>query len=128
MNGNQKMKLKFMELAKKMASFGEHRQHKVGSAISKKNRLVSLGFNKASTHPKSPHPWKFLHAEVSSLLKAGREELVDSTIYVYRETRSGMPALSRPCKYCMMALLEAGVKDVYYTIEEEPYFQYEEIA
>lgn len=117
-----------MDLAKKMSGFGEHRQHKVGSAIVNKNRVVSLGFNKDCTHPKSPHPWKSIHAEFNAILKANRNDLEDSIIYVYRETKNGSPALSRPCKYCMMAIKEAGIKGIFYSTETMPFFNYEEVA
>lgn len=38
-------------------------------------------------------------------------------IYLYRELRSGAPALCRPCRSCFHMLKDLGVKHVFYTTE-----------
>lgn len=62
------------------------------------------------------------HAEIAGLMKV-RWRCGDSLnwdkmeVYLYRETRKGTMALSRPCRSCLYALRDAGVKNIYYTTE-----------
>lgn len=98
-----------------MAGKSDHK-HQVGAVIVNKNRIIGLGFNKATkTHPRSPHPFKTIHAELDSILGIPKEHLRGSEIYVYREYVGGKPAMARPCKYCWALLQEVGIKTVYYT-------------
>ena len=109
------MKRKFFKLAKALADRSEHHT-KIGAVIVKKNRVISVGYNKPrKTHPKSKHPFSTIHAELDAILGVSRKDLKDATIYVYREYKNGNPALARPCKYCWMHLEEVGIKKVYYT-------------
>lgn len=55
------------------------------------------------------------HAEFSTILGLSREDLKDSTIYVYREQKCGKLAIAKPCESCYNMLLEVGVKRIYYT-------------
>lgn len=109
------MKLRFFDLAKKLSIHSEHHQHRLGAVLTKKNRIIGMGFNKNKTHTLSPHPYKHLHAEISALLASSREELIGSHAYVYRETKQGILANARPCMSCFNALKEAGVSKIYYT-------------
>lgn len=109
------MKMKFFDLARRVSKNSNHHQHKIGVAIVNKNSVISLGFNKLQTHPRSKHPYKSLHAEVHSLIGLAYNELKGCHAYVYRERKDGTPALSKPCPSCHMALKEAGIKKIYYS-------------
>lgn len=119
------MKMKFFELAKKLASKSDHSQHRLGCVISKKNRIVSIGWNKLKTHSKSPHKFKSIHAEFSAILGIDPEELKGSDIYIYRQRRNGVPANSFPCESCFNMLQSICVKNIYYT--DEGSFKHEQI-
>jgi len=112
------MKVRFFELAKKI-SFKSPSRYKLGSVIVNKNKVVSVGFNNmAKSHPKMPGTYKFLHAEVHSLLGCNYNETKGSTLYVYRETLNGDLAQARPCSNCYQAILASGIHEICYTTPE----------
>jgi deoxycytidylate deaminase len=112
------MKQRFFDLAKKIRVHSDHYQHQLGCVIVKKNRIVSVGFNKLKTHPKSTHKYNSLHAEVDALIKAIPEDCKGAEAYVYREKRTGQLGNARPCASCYSALQAAGIKVIYYSSEE----------
>ena len=111
------MKRKFFELAKKLSAKSNHPKHQLGCVIVDKNRIVSVGFNKIKTHTKSTHAFQMLHAELDAIIGVDKEELRGCTAYLYRNTKNGNLAISKPCLACEMALKEAGVKTVHYTVD-----------
>jgi tRNA(Arg) A34 adenosine deaminase TadA len=116
-------KTRFFELAKKLSKKSDHHSHKIGVVVTKGNKVISLGFNKLSTHTKSPHPYKSLHAEISALL--GVEDVSNCVAYVYRETKDGKPACSKPCPSCESALRIANLKGVFYTNSNQQGWSFE---
>lgn len=108
--------MKHFELAKKLRLHSDHHQHAHGAVIARGNKIISTGFNQLKTHTRSNHKWRSLHAEVSALIKADPEMLYGAECYVYRQHLNGQPANSRPCQYCMAALINAGIKTIYYSI------------
>ncbi len=112
------MKLKFFDLARKLSKKSNHHQHKLGCVIVKRNRIMGLGFNQIKTHTKSNNEFKMLHAEISALLGISYEDLEGCDAYVYREHRNGKKAMAKPCAACEQALRMAGIKRVFFTIED----------
>jgi len=85
------------------------------------NRIISKGTNSyQKTHPmqfrfanKTNRPNRqYLHAEIAALVKARKEPF---GILVVRITKSGLIRMARPCNICIMAIREAGIKNVYYS-------------
>jgi len=111
------MKIKFFELAKRVSKKSDHRSYHLGAVIVKKNRVLSIGFNRNRTHPKSPHKFKYLHAEIDAIIGLDFKDLYGSVIYVYREDKLGRLALSKPCESCMEAIKASGIKYLCYTID-----------
>lgn len=109
------MKLKYFDFCKRLSLKSNHHQHKLGACIVKKNKIIGFGYNVDKTHTKSPHKYKRLHAEVASILGLPYEELRGSTIYVYRETKSGDLALARPCASCYEMIKLVGIKYICYS-------------
>lgn len=109
------MKIKFFDLAQKVSKKSTHRQFHLGSVIVKKNKVISIGFNQAKTHPKSTHRYNQIHAELDAIISAERKELRNCDIYIYREQADGRLAISKPCSYCESAILKAGIRRVFYT-------------
>jgi len=85
------------------------------------NRIISRGAN----NYQKTHPMQFrlanktdrinriyLHAEISALVKARKEPY---GILVIRITKTGLIRMARPCNICIMAIREAGIKNVYYS-------------
>lgn len=109
------MKLKFFNLAKKVSKKSISK-HQLGCVIVDKNKVITTGFNDTiRTHPKTPDPYQTLHAEISAVLGVPKHKLKGCTAYVYRETKDGNPANSKPCETCEEVLRKMGIKRVYYT-------------
>jgi len=84
--------------------------------------VISYGFNSYSkTHPLQYHYAQktqkkeriFLHAEIAAIIRARRK--IDTLIIariMYKSLRYG---LSKPCPICTLAIMEAGIKNVYFT-------------
>ena len=95
-----------------------------GCVIVSGNYVVSEGFNQNKSHTIQHRNdrrvayyggFANIHAEVSALIKSKTFDLSGCEIYLYRSDRFGMIANSRPCISCMPAIIDAGIKHVYYT-------------
>lgn len=119
----------YFKLAKNISKFSNHRV-RVGAVICK-NRPISAACNRAKTHPKFADPYKSvrgsIHAEIRAIINCGCEDLKGGTVYVYREHKDGTPGMARPCSSCLDTLEEVGIKKIYYTISEFPYWRTEKI-
>ena len=109
------------KLAAYEASLSNHR-FRVGAVIYNGNRnsVLGRGFNIGDkTHPRSPHPFRSIHAEFAAFLVAFRQrsDLHRSSIYVHRLLANGKPGLSKPCTWCMGLLNNVGIKEVYWSME-----------
>lgn len=89
----------------------------------RQGRVISVGTNSyKKSHPlmkelaiktlRNPHK-VYLHAEVSSILKAGDKKI--HSIMVQRFTAEGKPALAKPCPICQEAIRMFGIREVKYT-------------
>lgn len=109
------MHIKFFDLAKKVSKLSNHKHHKIGSVIIRGNKVISVGTNNLKTHPRSLHPYFSLHGEMAAILFS-KQDLKDCEIYVFRQTKDGVPALAKPCQYCEQMIREASIKEVHYTV------------
>lgn len=118
----------YFQLARTMSRHSDCKI-KVGAVIANK-KPISASFNTFKTHPKYSNPYETnvgsIHAEIRAVILSG-QDLKGGSIYVYREYKTGKPAMSRPCRLCMEVLKEAGIKKVYYTIGKKPYFRLERL-
>ncbi len=111
-----------IELAIEEARKSPHR-FRVGAVIYRRDYRMGWGHNQhLKTHPKSPHPYRSIHAEFSALLHAvaccGSDALSDRgvSIYVHRLKLDGSSGLSKPCQWCERMLAQAGIKNIYWSI------------
>ncbi|MGH7974895.1 MAG: deaminase [bacterium] len=109
------MNLKFFDLARKVSKLSDHKRFSLGAVIVNGSKIISVGTNKVKTHPKSTHPYNSLHAEMAAIL-AAKQDISKCELYVYRETKNGTRATSKPCIYCQVMINEAGIKTVYYSM------------
>lgn len=103
------------------AALQSENHYKMGAAVyDKKKNLLSIGWNKQKTHVKQAH-WAFkagqplrqyLHAEIDALIKA--RSGVPHTIIVVRITSKGL-SIAKPCEVCQRALIDMGIKRIYWT-------------
>lgn len=113
--------------AKLVSELSECKVH-VGAVLCNKKRPISVGYNCNKSHPKySTELKRTIHAEVSAIIHSGRDTLEGSTIFVFRSTHDGIPAMSRPCSECLKVLKAYGVTTMYYSTNSYPYFEVEKV-
>jgi len=122
---------KFFQLARNASQFSDFDNavsRHLGCVIVYRNRIISVGWNCDKEHPAqkkynkergfNPTNCKnSLHAEMYALVKTDGLDIdwSKATMFVYRELANGRCAMARPCKACMKAILDRGIKNVYYT-------------
>lgn len=118
--------------AKVMSSLSPFKQHHLGAVLYCKGKMIAQGYNTLKTSPvqkrlnreRDFNPDESgvnntVHAEIACLLKT-RETNIDyskSVLYIYREHKSGVKAMARPCAGCMKAIKEYGIRTICYTTE-----------
>ena len=112
-----KKHIKFFELAKKLSKKSNHPRYSLGCVLVNRNTIIGTGWNMKKTHPKSPHPYHYIHAEFMAILTAGQDPtlLKGATCYVYRELRDGSLAKAKPCPTCLAMLQSYGIEKIFYT-------------
>jgi deoxycytidylate deaminase len=115
-----------IKLAKNEAEKSEHK-FRVGAVIFDGKRIISRGHNHANAWSSKLHPrfkkWNTsIHAEAMAILNA-RRRLKGKSIVVVRINRNGDYMLALPCEHCMSYLQYVGIKNIMYSINEEPYFE-----
>ena len=107
---------RFFSLARELSFKSDHTSARIGAIIVRTGNVVSVGFNRQSkTHPSANSFHGTLHAEVDAIVGVDRGSIRSGVCYVYRETRSGMVGMSKPCLGCQVALQRAGIKKVFYS-------------
>lgn len=89
---------------------------KRGRVISKaSNSYIKTHTLQASYASKVGTDYKiYLHAEVLAIIRAKGRQIYK--IRIERYTKDNLPALAKPCPICELAIKEAGIKFVEYTI------------
>ena len=120
----------YFNSAKSISELSDHRC-RLGCIVVDGHRIISSGHNsKTKFHRiQSELDNKFfpgyenkgpVHAEVSALIPLikRRMDLSGTTLYVYRESKDGKLAMSRPCPRCMQLIKEQGIKKICYTTND----------
>lgn len=108
---------KYLGLAKEASKQADY-YHRLGAVIVKKNRVLSVGYNKPhKTHPESKTRFKTVHAEFDAIKKLSEADLRGATIYVMRDAKSG-ERMARPCQCCMDLIKLVGIKKIIYSSNE----------
>jgi deoxycytidylate deaminase len=122
-------KKKFLDLAATL-SFSSNKQERIGAVIVNRKRIVSWGISLRKTHPMQGRYNKIrfanntgepgidiahIHAEMDALNRSKSKDLKGHTMYIYRESMEGDLCMCRPCKGCMQALMDRGIKKIVYT-------------
>ena len=112
----------FFRMASITAQEAENMRIKVGAVISKSGNLIATGHNQRKSHPSiTTH---YMHAEAAAILSRRWDGgLRNCIIWVFRQRADGTPAISKPCPDCMKMIRESGIKRVYYTTGEAPYWE-----
>ena len=100
----------------------KQRQFLTATIFDKRGRVLSVGHNSYDkTHPRQAKyaarvgcsEKMYLHAEISALIKC-REK--PHKILIERKDRAGNFKLAKPCPICELAIKEAGIKFVEYSV------------
>lgn len=99
------------------------RKYQVKATVyDKRGRVLAVGYNNyQKTHTRQAHYSKlagqpekvYLHAEIAALVKCRQQPY---RIKIERYGVKGEPRMAKPCPACELAIIEAGVKYVEYTI------------
>jgi|WetSurMetagenome_2_1015567.scaffolds.fasta_scaffold193495_3 deoxycytidylate deaminase len=115
---------------RKCKNLSKHSTYRVKMAciILDHKRKIGGGFNKIKSHPKWTRGEKrTLHAECSAIINTRKSRVPGTTAIIYREV-NGVPALARPCRYCMEDLKKFGVEKIIYSVSSPPFFIMEVIG
>ena len=120
---NQQLKKRCISIAKAMCPTNrDHRSAHVAFLI-KKSKIQIIGWNKKRGHPccqKHPYPENVtIHAELDVILKAHTEDYTRMTLAVVRIDRNGKIRNSKPCPGCQSVINQVGIKDLWYSSEED---------
>lgn len=92
------------------------------TVLDKNNKVIATATNSyQKTHPlqakyasQCGEPYKvYLHAEIAALIRARGQ---GHKIKIERYNKHGQPMLAAPCPICQLAIKEAGIKYVEYTV------------
>jgi len=95
---------------------------KVGAVIANGGSVIAVGRNQKKSHPLVST--FTLHAEASAIIsrRYNSSSLENATMWIYRETSNGIPAMARPCEDCLRLIIASGIRKVYYTASHPPYY------
>lgn len=130
------MKERYFNFARKAAEnasyTGTRSSPSIGACCEYKGAIIAKAWNSNKTSPLQAKYNVFrynddttackVHAEISLLQKI-RWKFGDSIdwskvhFYIYREYKNGSCAMARPCRSCLEAMRQAGIKKFYYTTD-----------
>lgn len=119
---------RFLHLAEKESKKSDHYRFHIGCVIAQNRKLIASGYNTLTkTHPLQHHYASlvgkpdaiYLHAEMAAIVEARAKgiDLTGSSVYVFRRGLAGDVRIARPCRICLRALTDAGVKEIIYTTD-----------
>ena len=122
-----KAHLAYFEAAKAVSKLSDFPRVAVGAVAVCGHRIISSACNSQKTDPiqKRYNVYRFseetpasIHAEIACLKPLiGRRDInfKHISLYIYRQDKSGAPAIARPCNSCYKLIAELGIRNIYYT-------------
>ena len=126
--------LYYFNKAKEASKLSDFNKIHIGCIVAYKNNIIAKGYNTNKTNPlqkmynhyrnlewvNGVQPVPKLHAELMCILKIMHLDIDFSKVklYVYRQDLKGNLAMCRPCKACMKAIKNLGIKNIYYTTND----------
>ena len=122
--------MNYFDKAKNVSYLSDFKQTHIGCIAIYKKQIIGVGYNTNKTHPlqfiynkyrdlewNGIQPKAKLHAEMMCLLSIKNLSVDFSKVklYIYREDKKGQLALSKPCKACIRAIKDLGIKEINYT-------------
>lgn len=123
----------YFNLARNACYYSDFMKARLGAVLIYKGKVMSVGWNSTKTSPLQKSLNKFrdyeldcgvahhtLHAEVSCLAKV-RDLDIDwgrASLFVCRIKKDGSRGLARPCVGCQALIKSMGIKNIYYTTND----------
>jgi len=109
--------MRYLRILKRLSFKSNHHSHHIACLIVRSGKIIGRGYNMIKTHPHSPHKnYKQIHAEFAAVLNA-EYDVKGAIAYIFRQTKDGTPAVSKPCASCHQFLVEQGIVEIVYSIE-----------
>lgn len=123
---------RYFEETRKVALSSEFDKVHVGCIAVYKGKIIAKGYNSEKTHPMQMRynryrPVKGLdrrmipkvHAEVKCISQLRNMDIDYRKVklFVYRIRNDQPYGLARPCPACMRAIIDLGIRDIYYTTD-----------
>lgn len=118
---------KFFSKAKLIANISDYHKIHIGCVAVYKGQIIGVGYNCNKTHPVQKYYNRYrinsdymlpkLHAEISCINSIKKLNINFSKVklYIYKPMKIQTYGLSRPCPSCMHAIMDLGIKKIYYT-------------
>lgn len=123
----------FFEKAKKASAISDYPKIHVGCVASYKGNIISVGCNTNKTHPRQEYYNRYrceddfdhnclpkMHAEINCLNAIRHSDIQFSKVklYIYRSRNDRAFGIARPCRSCMAAIRDMGIRHIYYTTND----------
>lgn len=123
----------YLNLAYNACYYSDFAKARLGAVLIYKGKVMSVGWNSNKTSPLQKSLNKFrhyeldcgeahhtLHAEVACLTKAKDLDIDWSraSLFICRIKKDGSRGLSRPCQGCQALIRSLGIKNIYYTTND----------
>lgn len=116
---------KFLKIARKVAMKSICR-YRLGAVLVKGGAIINFGYNRTGHHnlieKKKTRDIDQLHAEVDAVLGIAKIETRKCDIWIARIKNDDQLGLAKPCEMCQLILKEMGIRRVFYSIENEPFY------
>lgn len=123
------MNKNYFHFAEEECMLSDYPRIHIGCVAIYNNKVIAKGHNSIKTHPlqNEYNPLRFeeqvellprLHAEMSCVAVLKKFKNIDMSkvsFYIYRKRLDNKIGMCRPCKGCMKAIKDLGIKNIYYT-------------
>lgn len=125
---------RYFEKAHQVARLSDFPKTHVGCVAVYRDNIIGIGCNTNKTHPNQEYYNRYrnfesfnrhyypakLHAELNCIHQIRHMDINFSkvSLYIYRIRNDRPCGLARPCPSCMHAILDLGIKNIYYTTND----------
>jgi len=114
------------QLAKKMAECSTYGNFRHGAVLVRGGAIINFGINSekyssigAKYRPEEKGVSTY-HAEIKAILNIPRHQTKGAVMYVARASKGKHEErMSKPCKMCHAVMQERGIRQVFYTVDDE---------
>lgn len=108
--------ISFLSAAAKIATTSTYR-FRMGALLVKSGRVLAGDVNIPKISPSTPPNRVSTHAEIRTIKNT--RNVRGATLYVARLRSKDIPALAKPCAWCMQEIIDAGISRVVFTTNSE---------